>query len=166
MPWDNIPIGQILHQRGNLTMKEPARAPINIPFANVAFLFAKNFPKGHVGQANLDFFLFFSRFCFSRSSRLLFSFGMNLSIALSAPSTTVPTGQIQLQNIGPNNIIEPRKIDNAGMIHRVSISISVGLKHCLGDMPEVNKISRPPTGHIIQPPGPKQVQLCVKKLEK
>lgn len=122
MPWDNIPIGHMLHQMGNLSIAEPARAVTSIPFATVAFLFAINFPKGHVGQTNLDFFLFFSRFCFSRSSRFLFSLGINLSIALSPPSTTVPTGQTQLQNMGPNNIIEPIKIEIAEKSDRVSQS--------------------------------------------
>ena len=122
MPWDNIPIGHMLHQMGNLSIAEPASAPINIPFANVAFLFAKNFPKGHVGHTNLDFFLFFSRFCFSRSSRFLFSLGMNFSTPLSKPSTAVPNGQIQLQNMGPNNIIEKRKIEIAEKSDRVSQS--------------------------------------------
>ena len=125
MPWDNIPMGQMLHQRGNLSIAEPASAPINSPFATVAFLFAKNFPKGHVGQTNLDFFLFFSRLCFSRSFRLLFRLGINLSIALSAPSTAVPTGQIQLQNIGPNNIIETIKIEIAEKSDKVSQSTSI-----------------------------------------
>ena len=124
MPWDNIPIGHILHQRGNLSIAEPARAITSSPFATVAFLFAKNFPKGHVGQTNLDFFLFFSRLCFSRSSRFLFRLGINLSIALSAPSTAVPTGQIQLQNRGPITIIETIKIEIAEKSDRVSQSMS------------------------------------------
>lgn len=122
MPWANIPIGHMLHQMGNLSIAEPASAVINIPFATVAFLLARKFPKGHVGQTNLDFFLFFSRFCFSRSSRFLFSLGMNFSTPLSKPSTAVPNGQIQLQNMGPNNIIEKRKIEIAEKSDRVSQS--------------------------------------------
>jgi hypothetical protein len=94
----------------------------------VAFLFAKNLPNGHVGQRNLDFFLFFSRLCFSRSSRFLFSFGINLSIVLSATSTDVPTGQIQLQNSGPNSIIEPMKIEIAEKSDRVSQSTSIPIR--------------------------------------
>ena len=124
MPWENIPIGHMLHQMGNLSIAEPARAVTSIPFATMAFLFARNFPKGHVGQTNLDFFLFFSRLCFRRSSRFLFSLGINLSIALSTPSTAVPTGQIQLQNMGPNNIIAPIKIEIAEKSDRVSQSMS------------------------------------------
>lgn len=155
MPWDNIPIGHMVHQIGNLSIAEPASAATKIPFATVAFLFARNFPKGHVGQTNLDFFLFFSKFCLSLSSRLLFRLGMNFSIPLSAPSITVPTGQIQLQNMGPNITIAKRKIEIADMRDRVSQSISMPIR---GQQPDVSRISRPPTGHIIQPPGPKEVQ--------
>jgi len=113
MPWDNIPIGHMLHQMGNRRIAEPTSAETKIPFATVAFLFAKNFAKGHVGQANRDFFLFFSLFRFNRSSRFMFVLGMNRSTPLSKPSMIVPNGQAQLQNIDPNKIIRTKKSNTA-----------------------------------------------------
>ena len=113
MPWDNIPIGHMLHQMGNRRIAEPTSAETKSPFATVAFLLAKNFPKGHVGQANLDFFLFFSLFRFNRSSRFMFILGMNRSTPLSKLSIIVPNGQTQLQNIDPNKNIKKKKSNTA-----------------------------------------------------
>jgi len=98
---------------GNLTIAEPTSAVTKSPFATVAFLLAKNFPKGHVGQANLDFCLFFSVFRFNRSSRFMFVLGMNRSTPLSKPSIIVPNGQTQLQNRDPSKTTKTKKSNTA-----------------------------------------------------
>jgi hypothetical protein len=150
MPWDNMPIGHMLHQTGNRRIAEPTNAETKSPFATVAFLFAKNFPKGHVGQANLDFFLLFSLFLFNRSSRFMFVLGMNRSTPLSKPSTIVPNGQIQLQKIDPNKNVKTKKIETATKSVKIRYDKSIPL---WGATPIVNIVCKPPTGQATHPPG-------------
>ena len=151
MPWDNIPIGHMLHQILIRRIAAPASAEINSPFATVAFLLAKNFPKGHVGQTNLDFFSFFSMFRLKRSSRFIFILGMNRSTPLSKPSIIVPKGQIQPQNTDPNKNVKKKNNKIAAERERISHSI---LSPLWGKIPLVNRICKPPTGQINHPPGP------------
>ena len=151
MPWVNIPIGHMLHQTFTRKIAAPTSAETKIPFATVACLFPKSFPKKHVGHIKLEVdFLFFSLFRFNRSSRFMFLLGMNRSTNLSKPSIIVPNGQTQLQKIDPAKNVKKKKNKTATASDKTSHPKS---SPAWGAMPIVSRTCKPPTGQAIHPPG-------------
>ena len=140
----NIPIGQMVQNTGSLKTAEPTREDTKTPFATVACLLPKSFPKGHVGHTKLCAVFFFSLFRSERSSRFIFNLGMNRSTPLSKASIIVPSGQTQLQKTFPNTKIGIRKRRSAINVKVINAGISPVSRDCT-----------PPTGQTSQAPGPR-----------